>query len=67
MHQGKLNLLHPISGSSGSSASVFIIAGVMYEGPEGGVSRSRLNSVIYCPNEMVSALLVIEPIIEANF
>ena len=55
VHQGELNLLHPISDSSGSSASVFTISGVMYEGPEGVVSWSRSNSVIYCPNEMGSA------------
>ena len=41
MHQGKLNLIHPISDSSGSSASVFTIDGVMYEGPEGVVSQRR--------------------------
>ena len=35
MNQEKLNLLHPISGSSEYSASVFTISGVMYEGPEG--------------------------------
>ena len=35
MNQEKLNLIHPISDISGSSASVFTISGVMYEGPEG--------------------------------
>ena len=34
MQQVKLNLLHPISTSSGSIASVFTIDGVMSEGPE---------------------------------
>ena len=34
MNQVKLNLLHPISSSSGSSASVFPFSGVMSEGPE---------------------------------
>ena len=67
MHLGKLNLLHPISDSSGSSASVFNISGVMSEGPEGVVSRRRSNSVIYFPNEMGSDLLGIEPVMEANF
>ena len=67
MQQGKLSLLHPISDSSGSSASVFTIAGVMSEGPDGDVSRRWLNSVIYCPNEMGSVLLGIDPVTEANF
>ena len=34
MNQGKLNLLHPISASSDSIASVLTISGVMYEGME---------------------------------
>ena len=34
VHQGKLNLRHPISLSSGSSTSVFTTAGVTKEGPE---------------------------------
>ena len=42
MNQEKLNLLHPISDSSGSSASVFTISGVMYEGPEGVVSSDAV-------------------------
>ena len=67
MRQGKLNLLHPIYDSSGSSASVFTIYGVMPEGPEGVVSRRRSNSVIYFPNDMGSALLGIDPVMEANF
>ena len=67
MHQEKLNLLHPIYDSSGSSASVFTISGVMYEGPEGVVSRRRSNSVIYCPHEMCSDLLGIEPVRGADF
>ena len=50
MHLGKLNLLHSISDSSGYSASVFTIAGVMSEGAEGVVSWRQSNSVIYCPN-----------------
>ena len=67
MHQGKLNLLYPISDVSGSRASIFTIAGVMSEGASGFVSQRRLNSVIYFPNEMGSALLGIEPVMEANF
>ena len=67
MQQGKLNLLHPISNSSGPRASIFFISGVMSEGMEGGVSQRRLNSVIYCPSEMGLALLGIEPVMEDNF
>ena len=67
MNQEKLNLLHPIYDGSGSSASVFTISGVMYEGPEGVVIRRRSNSVIYFPNYMGLALLGIEPVMEANF
>ena len=67
MNQEKLNLLHPISDISGSSASFFTISGVMYEGPEGVFYRRRSNSMIYCPHDMCSALLRIEPVMEANF
>ena len=67
MNQEKLNLLQPISDSSGSSASVFTISGVMYEGPEGVSNQRRSNSVIYCTHEMCSALLGIQPVMEANF
>ena len=67
MKQGKLNLLHPISDSSGYSASVLTISGVMSEGPEVVISWRRSNSVIYCPHEMCSALLGIKPVMEANF
>ena len=67
MNQEKLNLLHPISDSSGSSASVFTISGVMYEGLEGVSNRRRSNSVIYCPHEICLALLGIQPVMEANF
>ena len=67
MNQEKLNLLQPISDSSGSSASIFTISGVIYEGPEGVFYRMRSNSVIYCPHEMCSDLLGIEPVMEANF
>ena len=47
MHQGELNRLHPISGSSCSSAYFFTIYGVNYEGQEEVVSRERLTLVIY--------------------
>ena len=43
MNQDKLNLLHPIYDISGSSASMFNISRVMYEGPEGVVSWRRSN------------------------
>ena len=48
MYQVKLNLLRPISDSSGSSASIFTISVVVYEGPEDVVSQSRLTLVMYC-------------------
>ena len=47
MHQGKLNIHHTISVSSGFRASVFVVAGVKYEGPEGVASLSSLNFLIY--------------------
>ena len=47
MHQGKLNLLRPISVSSGPIASVFNISVVMSERMEEVVSRTRLTSVMY--------------------
>ena len=36
MHQGKLNIRHPISTSSGSRDSIFTIARVTSEGGRGG-------------------------------
>ena len=48
MHPGKLNRLHPISDSSGSSSSVFTISGVTSEGAEDVVSWRRLTLEIYC-------------------
>ena len=67
MHQGKLNLLHPISTSSESSASVFNIDGVMSEGPGEVVYRRRFPSVMYCSNERVSFLSGREPVVETSF
>ena len=67
MHQGKLNFLRHISDSLGSSASVFTIAGVIYEGPEKVLSQRRLTLVMYFSNEMGSALSGREPVMEANF
>ena len=46
VHQGNLNIRHTISLSSGLRASVFIMAGLMMEGP-GDVSYLRcFNSVM---------------------
>ena len=42
MRQGKLNCHHPISASSGSTASVFTISEVVSEGTEDVVSRRWL-------------------------
>ena len=50
MNQGKLNLLHPISASSGSRASIFTIDGVISERPEDVVSWRRLTLVMYLSN-----------------
>ena len=67
MHQGKLNLLHTIYDSSGSSASVFTISGVMYEVPEEVVSRIRLTSVIYLSSESGSDLSGRELVMKSSF
>ena len=67
MHQGKLNLLRPISDSSGSSASFFTIAVVTSEGPEDVVSQMRLALVIYFSNKMGYDFLVINLLMEASF
>ena len=66
MHQGKLNFFHPIYVSSGSSASVFTISGVMYEGPEEVVSWRRLTSVIYFSIGRGLALSGREPVMETS-
>ena len=67
MHQVNINLLHPISAISGSSASIFTISEVMYEGPEEIVSRRRLTLVIYLSKYMGLDLLGREPLIEVIF
>ena len=66
MQQVKLNLLHPISTSSGSIASVFTIDGVMYEGPEEVVSWRRLTSVIYFSIGRGSYLSGRDPVMETS-
>ena len=71
MHQYKLNLLCPISASSGSSTNIFTISGVMSEGTEEFVSWRRLNLVIYCSNDRSSDFsgidLVMETIYGGNY
>ena len=58
MNQGRLNLLHPISASSGSSASIFTISGGMSEGMVEVVSQRRLTLVMYCSNLSVRELMM---------
>ena len=67
MHQVNINLLHPIYVISGSSASIFTIPGVMYEGLEEIVSRRRVTVVIYLSKYMGLDLLGREPLIEVSF
>ena len=56
MQHGKLNLINTISTSSGSNASVFIISGVMSEGPEEVVFWRLSTLVMYFSNERSSDL-----------
>ena len=67
VHQGKLSLLHPIYASSGSSAYVFAISGVMYEGGEKVVYRRQLNSGMYFSSESGSDSSGIDPVIKSSF
>ena len=67
VHQGKLNLLHPISASSGSIVSDFTIAGGISEGPEEVVSQRRLTLVMYCSSERGSDFFARNPVIETSF
>ena len=64
VNQGGLNVLRPILSISGSSASVFFIAGVMSRGLEVVVSWIRLAFMMYCSSERVSALLGREPVMD---
>ena len=52
MHHRKLNLRQPISSSSGSRASVFIIGGVICEGPEEVSCLISPTSLIYSSKEI---------------
>ena len=67
MQKGKLNLLHTISTSSGSRASVFNISGVISEGIKEVVSWRRFPLVMYCSSERGSNLLGRKPVTETIF
>ena len=55
VHQGKLNLHHPISASSGSRASVFTMVGFMSEGPE-EVYYLRCLTSLRCSSVRISSV-----------